>query len=137
MERWDVLVEKTVHILGVAHGYLEGQRSRVQSPEEREFLDQWVQWWGDRSSTIGIIRGDYAKGRFSPYVAVKDAPVFVHVSEQIDLTGRHLAGLGEQRDFGHVGAIFAVLEQQVRALMSVGPHGPGEGLPRPPSGRSR
>jgi hypothetical protein len=112
-----------------AQGYLEVRKVRAQDPVEQVRIEDWSRRLNERLDAIKTINLKYKEGPGAAVVAPKDEPTYVILSEQLDLSGKHLRLLHEWYDYDKVDLVMRTLNQHLGNLMLAGPHGPGKGRP--------
>ena len=117
----DELIDKALDTVRVAQQYLDRRTASSQSAEERAYLDEWRRTLEPVANQLAIT-----------YVVIAPfEPRRRYLSEQFDLTRRHIEDLHEYYDLPSVDVVLRTLHQQV--AMIAGPHGPGGGRPGGPT----
>lgn len=116
----DELIEKALNTVRVAQKYLDTRHDSSLSPQERDYIRDWRRALDDVAGRLASSNVEIAPNE----------PRRRYLSEQFDLTRRHIADLHEYYDLASVDVVLQTLQQQV--AMIAGPHGPGGGRPGGP-----
>lgn len=116
----DQLINEALDTVRVAQEYLDRRQTSSLSPQERDYINNWRRVLEDATGRLALSGVEIAP----------DKPRRRYLSEQFDLTRRHIADLHEYYDLASVEVVLQTLHHQV--AMIVGPHGPGGGRPGGP-----
>ena len=129
IEDWLDLTHKTRRVVDEAIEHLKERQSGSADPDELDQINKWKDQLHTHYVILDNISSGYKQGVFKE-VKPKEKNAYIILSDQVRLSHQHVQQLSKQ-DLTGTQLILNNLNSQLKNFVSVGPHGPGEGKPRP------
>lgn len=125
MADWQDLTVNLKDLIQSANSYLSVRRNLAHESEEKRQLEQWSARFTDHLENFGKLKDEeFSAEQIAPTV---EGERFRILSEQLELSRRHLLDLERMHDPTNFEIVFNSLDSHLNNVLLAGPHGPGRG----------